>query len=143
VYRTLLWRAHGGYVIASFGLASLGLWRLAISEESIFWAFWLGVVATFWYGWMAGSSRAKRYALARGPLEIEFLADETGLTFRGPNSLMWFGWQEIRSIYVLEIGLVIERRNGMNLIAIPGECLTAQQSDQIAARALSAGSMVR
>jgi hypothetical protein len=143
LYYAVLMRTQAGYVVTSVFVAGLAVWRLASGEETTLWAFWLGIIATFWYGWFTGARKARAGVAARGPLSVSLAVDEAGCTFRSTDSSMWFAWREIETVYLLKSALLILRRNGSNPIPIPTVALSSEQTALVLAEARAAGARVR
>ena len=143
VYRSLIWRTDGGYLVGSIIVVGLALWRLVSGNESVVWAFWLGVVATYWFGLWIGAHRV-RAAFGRNSARAMTLGvDQEGCTFRTPDSSGWFSWREVGVIYDLKPALVIQLRNRSNSTPIPKNCLSAAELAAVIAAAQSGGAQIR
>jgi hypothetical protein len=143
VYRALIWRTHGGYLVASIMVAGVAVWRLVSGYESVLWAFWLGVVATYWFGLWIGAHKALAAFGRSSARAITIGVDQEGCTFRTPDSSGWFSWREIGVIYDLKLALVIQLRNRSHSTPIPKNCFSAAELAAVIAAAQLGGAQIR
>lgn len=130
VYREMLWKRQAAPLICSAAIAMVAIWRLLLRREVEFWAFWLGVVATFWYLWWQGARSTRAAVAARIPLTVHMAVNEDGCTFQTEISSQWFSWSEVERVDRLKSAVLLQRRNGSNPIPVP---LSALKEEDIAA----------
>jgi hypothetical protein len=143
VYRSLIWRSDGGYLIGSAILAGLAFGSLVSGNGSLLWAFWLGVVATYWFGLWIGARRVRDAFGNNSARTIALAIDKEGCTFRTADFSGWFSWREVAVIYDLKLALVIQMRSRSTSTPIPKNYLSDSERAAVIAPARSAGAQIR
>ena len=142
-YWASLWREQGAVLICSVLIVVFGLWQIARDAETAFWAFCLGVAATFWWGWLQGSRHARTNVGAGGGRSIRLTVDSTGWAVCGENASRSLAWTEVARLYCLARGFLVVPRNGGSPLRIPTPSLTTEQKATFVELARAAGAQVR
>lgn len=143
LYRQLVWKTQGEFVVWSIVIAAAGVAAVYFGVYAPFWTFLLGVVASWWYGWWAG---ARGFVAAGARLSspvLEVTVDEQGCTVRSVSAMTRFDWSTVGGVYRLPSAVVLSRHAMSAGAVLPRDHTSAEAIAFVEQCAESAGARLR
>ena len=131
VYRQLLARKWGEYVILSVVLAIAACYGIARGWQTIFWSYLLGIISVHWLSWSQGAYRSRAAATLGAGESLQITVTEEGCQIVGSGGSQQFTWVTVTRLVQLSSAIVFERGLRSAPVPIPLTAVTPEVLSRI------------
>jgi hypothetical protein len=121
VYRQLLWRSRGEWVVMSIIFAAMSMLSIWYASNEALAGFILGTCASCWYAWWTDAQLVARGLSRLQGQSLQVIIDGQGCRVSSSEATTYFTWSSVESVYKLRAAIVIVRHVGAGGAILPIE----------------------
>jgi hypothetical protein len=143
VYRQLLWRSRGEFIVLSVAIAAIAVWYIPSRSNDALVGFAIGVVACWWYAWWADGQSMVRDVNRLQDKTIQVVLDEQGCRVSSREATTHFTWSSVAEVYRLRSALVLVRHVTGTGAVLPMHVMSPESLTDVETWSRNGGARIR